>query len=247
MKTKALSLIAGAAMAAAGVAGTANTASASPQIQISFGGLCIAIGPKAPKHVVRVKAGWKGFTNVHNIRAIPKRYLGQCGVYLSKGRKFGRTYWLVSSLKNGRLLRARPIGFGPGGGGYKVPGYVIKNKMAGMGYKNIHKLKYHNFSRMFTVRGWKRVGSFWRLYSVRFSRQGFYKGRTYIKSVHVGVSKNVIKFKAINMGYKFVHAIKWHNAAQRYTVEGYRKVFGVMKQYRLTFSRTGQYLGRIAI
>lgn len=245
MNTKTLSLIAGAALAASGLAGTASTASASPTIQISFGGLCFQVGPKAPKHVVRIKAGWKGFHNLHNMHVIPKRYGSHCGVYRSIGRKFGRKYVLISSLKTGRLLRARPIGFGPGG--YKVPGYVIKNKMLMMGYKNLHKLKYHNFAKRYTIRGWKRVGAFWKKYVVRFSRTGFYLGRTQIGIAPVGVSSNVIKFKTIAMGYKFVHAIKWHNFSQRYTVEGWRKIFGVWKQYRLRFSRTGQYLGRIAI
>lgn len=246
MNTKALSLIAGAALAAAGVAGTASTASASPSIQISFGGLCFSVGPKAPKHVVRIKAGWKGFYNVQNIRVVPKRYLGRCGVYLSTGRKFGRKYWLVSSLKTGKLLRARLIGFGPGAG-YKVPPHVIRNRMIIMGYKNLHMLKYHNFPGLYTVRGWKRYGSFWRLYTVRFSRTGLYTGRTYIKSVHVGVSKNVIKSRMIVMGYKSVHAIVWHNAAQKYTAEGYKFIGGAWRQFRVTFSRTGQYLGRIWI
>lgn len=245
MNTKALSLIAGAALAASGLAGTASTASASPTIQISFGGLCIHVGPKAPKHVVRIKASWKGFNNVRNTHVIPKRFGSHCGVYRSIGRKFGRKYILISSLKNGRLLRARRIGFGPGYG-YKVPGYVIRNKAAMMGYKNLHMLKFHNFTQRYTIRGFKRVGFNWKKYVLRFSRTGQYLGRIQIGG-NVGVSGAVIKFKAKAMGYKAVHAVKYYPISKRYTVEGYKKVFGVWKQYRLRFTRTGQYLGRYAI
>jgi len=244
MNTKALSLIVGAAMAAAGVAGTTSTASASPTIQISFGGLCFHVGPKAPKHVVRIKASWKGFSNVRNTHVIPKRFGSHCGVYRSVGRKFGRKFILISSLKNGRLLRARPIGFGPGYG-YRVPGYVIRNKAAMMGYKNLHMLKYHNFSKRYTIRGWKQIGFGWKKYVLRFSRTGFYLGRSQIGGG--AVNGAVIKFKAKAMGYKAVHALKYYPISQRYTVEGWRKVFGVWKQYRLRFTKTGQYLGRYAI
>ena len=49
------------------------------------------------------------------------------------------------------------------------------------------------------------------------------------------------------MGYKALHALKYNLLTQRYTIEGYKKVFGVWKQYRLRFSKTGVYLGRTAI
>jgi len=247
MNTKALTLIAGAAMAAAAVSGTASTASASPIIQISFGGLCIHVGPKAPKHVVRIKAGWKGYYNVKNIHVIPKRFGAHCGVYRSIGRKFGQKFVLISSLKTGRLLRARPIfgGWGPGPV-YKVPGYVIRNKALMMGYKNLHMLKYHNFTQRYTIRGWKKIGFQWKKFVLRFSRTGHYLGRTQIVGP-AGVSGAVIKFKAAAMGYKFLHKLKYHPFTKRYTIEGYKKFFGVWKQYRLRFSKSGLYLGRVAI
>ena len=170
-------------MAASTVAGTASTASASPVVQISFDGLCIHIGPKASKSPVRAQAATYGYFNVTTFRVIPKRYLGHYGVYLSGGRTFGRKYWLVSSLKTDNLLRVRPM-FGGAGPVYKVPPHVIRNKMAMMGYKNLHMPKYNNFSRVYnTVRGWKRYGNFWRKYIMRFARHGVFLSRTYLRKV----------------------------------------------------------------
>ena len=56
-----------------------------------------------------------------------------------------------------------------------------------------------------------------------------------------------VKLKAAAMGYKNLHALKFHVLTQRYTIEGWRKVFGVWKQYRLRFTKQAAYLGKTAI
>ncbi len=130
MKTKALTLIAGAALAVSAMTGPASTASAGPSVQINLGPWCIYIGPKASKNVAKFKAGLKGYTNVHNMFYLPRRFGPHCGVYHSVGKKFGVKYALLSSVKTGKLVYAKAIGFG---GGPIVPGWKIKQKATAMG------------------------------------------------------------------------------------------------------------------
>ena len=246
MKTKSLTLLAGAAMAASAAIGPVNTASAAPSVQIQLGQLCIHIGPKAPKHVAKLKASLMGYTNISNMFYFPRRFGPHCGVYYSVAKKFGVKYALLSSIKTGKLIYAKALGFGPGPGPI-VPGWKIKQKATLMGYKNLHALKYNQFTKRWTIEGYKKVGFIWKQYRLRFSKVGFYLGRTLIGNGPVVVPGWKIKQKATLMGYKNLHALKYNQFTKRWTIEGYKKVGFIWRQYRLRFSKVGFYLGRTLI
>ena len=246
MKTKSLTLLAGAAMAASAAIGPVNTASAAPSVQIQLGQLCIHIGPKAPKHVAKLKASLMGYTNISNMFYFPRRFGPHCGVYYSVAKKFGVKYALLSSIKTGKLIYAKALGFGPGPGPI-VPGWKIKQKATLMGYKNLHALKYNQFTKRWTIEGYKKVGFIWRQYRLRFSKVGFYLGRTLIGNGPVAVPGWKIKQKAALMGYKNLHMLKYNGFVKIWTIRGFKKVGFVWKKYVLRFTKTGAYLGRTQI
>ncbi len=128
-----------------------------------------------------------------------------------------------------------------------VPGWKIKQKAALMGYKNLHMLKYHVATQRYTIRGWKKLGFVWRKFVLRFTKTGAYLGRTLIGSGPAMVPGWKIKAKATAMGYKALHQLKYHVITQRYTVRGWKKVFGVWKKFLLRFKKNGIYLGRTAL
>ena len=242
MKTKTLTLLAGAAMAASAAVGPANTAAAAPNIQIQLGQLCIYIGPKAPKHVAKMKAALKGYTVISGMTYFPRKFGPHCGVYFSVAKKFGVTYHLLSSVKTGKLIHAKAVGgVGPGP---IVPGWKIKQKAALMGYKNLHALKYNGFTQRWTIEGYKKVGFVWKQYRLHFTKTGFFMGKQLISSGPAIVPGWKIKQKAALMGYKNLHALKYNAFTQRWTIEGYKKVGFVWKQYRLHFTKTGFFMGK---
>jgi hypothetical protein len=177
MKAKLLALAAGAAMAVSVSAASTTPANAlSISIGIGNGPMCNYFGYRVSGNVARYKARLAGFRFIHGMRFIPRRYgFNNCGLYRSFAYKYGRKFVIVSSARTGTVLRARRIGYGSGPGyGYKVPGYVIVKKAKLKGYHFVHGLKYHNFSKRFTVKGFK----FGKKYKLRFSRKGRYLGRT---------------------------------------------------------------------
>jgi hypothetical protein len=240
MTTKTLTMIAGAAMAASAAIGPASTAMAAPSVQIQLGVLCFHIGPKAPKHVAKFKAGLKGYTNIGNMFYVPRRFGPHCGVYYSVGKKFGVKYAILSSIKTGKLIYAKKIGFG----NPIIPGWKIKQKAALMGYKNLHALKYNNFTQRWTIEGYKKVLFQWKQYRLHFTKTGFYMGKQLLSSGPAIVPGWKIKQKAALMGYKNLHMLKYNAFLGRWTVRGWKKVGFVWKKYALRFTKTGAYLGR---
>ena len=198
-------------------------------------------GFKVPGYVITQKATAMGYKNLHMLKfsAFSQRYT-------VRGYKKIAFQWVKYRLtfsRTGAYLGRHKLSSAP----TMAPGFVIKNKASMMGYTGLHMLKYHSAVQRYTIRGYKKFGLVTKKFVLSFTKTGAYLGRTVIGTGTIGNPKAQVKFKAAAMGYKNLHALKYHPFTQRYTIEGYKRVFGVWRQFRLTFTKNAAYVKRAMI